>query len=78
MVSVSENGDFVYPQICAVVLSEKIYYSLKKQILSGEIKPGQFITETNLARNFSVSRTPVREALSVIQKEVLLIYRQIE
>ncbi len=50
-------------------LSDKIYTQLKKMILNGEIKPGQYINETNLAQRFSVSRTPVREALSIINKE---------
>jgi DNA-binding GntR family transcriptional regulator len=39
---------------------------LAQAILSGEIAPGTRLREENLARMFSVSRTPVREALIVL------------
>jgi len=54
-------------------LKDKVYESLRKKILSGEIKPGDFLMETVLANMYSVSRTPVREALNLIQKEGLII-----
>ncbi len=39
---------------------------LAQAILSGEIAPGTRLREENLASTFSVSRTPVREALIVL------------
>jgi DNA-binding GntR family transcriptional regulator len=39
---------------------------LAQAILSGEIPPGTRLREENLASSFSVSRTPVREALIVL------------
>jgi DNA-binding GntR family transcriptional regulator len=39
---------------------------LAQAILSGEIAPGTRLREENLAQTFSVSRTPVREALIVL------------
>ncbi len=39
---------------------------LAQAILSGEIAPGTRLLEENLASTFSVSRTPVREALIVL------------
>lgn len=39
---------------------------LAQAILSGEIAPGTRLREENLAQMFSVSRTPVREALIVL------------
>ncbi len=44
-------------------LSEQIYESIKKMILRGELKGGDRIPEENLAREFEVSRTPIREAI---------------
>ncbi len=54
-------------------LKDKVYESLRQNILSGAIKPGEFLIETALAEHYSVSRTPVREALTLISKEGLII-----
>ena len=39
---------------------------LAQAILSGDLAPGTRLREQNLAKNFSVSRTPVREALILL------------
>ena len=41
-------------------------------ILSGELVPGQQITETDMANRCGYSRTPVREAVRRLEKEGLL------
>lgn len=43
--------------------SERAYQYLRANIYSGLYKPGQIVTEDDLARVVGVSRTPVREAL---------------
>ena len=48
---------------------EKIYRLLKKQIINMDFKPGDALSDRRLATGFSVSRTPVREALTLLQKE---------
>ncbi|MEQ8707678.1 MAG: GntR family transcriptional regulator [Rhodospirillales bacterium] len=45
---------------------------LYEAILSGELAPGQRLTEADLAERFGVSRTPVREALSLLESDGLL------
>lgn len=40
-----------------------MYEDLREQILSGELPPGAWLVEAQLAAKFGVSRTPVREAL---------------
>lgn len=40
------------------------YLKLRRQILSGELPPGAPLSEYQLAKALSVSRTPVREALA--------------
>ncbi len=56
----------------ATTLKEKIYLSLREKILAGEIKPGEYLMEKTLASMFSVSRTPVREALNLVYKDGLI------
>jgi DNA-binding GntR family transcriptional regulator len=43
------------------------YLQLREQILSGQLTPGTPLSEYQLAKALSVSRTPVREALSRLQ-----------
>ncbi|MDQ0209015.1 GntR family transcriptional regulator [Alkalicoccobacillus murimartini] len=51
---------------------EQFYHSIKKMIFSGEFKPGDRINETQLAKSFNVSKSPVREAIRVLEREGLL------
>jgi len=44
-------------------LAEQVYRHIKRMILSGELPTGERIPEENIAAEFGVSRTPVREAL---------------
>lgn len=44
-------------------LSDEIYNRLKTQILDGELAGGEKIPEESLAKEFGVSRTPIREAI---------------
>jgi len=44
-------------------LSQSIYSYLKESIVKNELKPNQKIDEKEVANNFGVSRTPVREAV---------------
>ena len=53
-------------------LSEQIAIELRRMILSGELTPGQPITENGLLEMFDVSRTPLREALQKLHSEHLV------
>ncbi|MFZ7101060.1 MAG: GntR family transcriptional regulator [Peptococcaceae bacterium] len=53
----------------AVSLKEQILNILRKDIIKGNIKPGEQIIESELARSFGVSRGPVREALIILANE---------
>lgn len=50
----------------------KVYESLKEAILHMKIKPGQSIGEVEIANNFGVSRTPVRDAFKKLEADGLL------
>ena len=51
-------------------LQEKIYQSLRREIINLTFKPGQSVTEEELSKRFQVSRTPVREAFIRLQLEL--------
>jgi DNA-binding GntR family transcriptional regulator len=50
-------------------MSEFIYQNLKKSILNNEFKADEWINEVHIAEEFSVSRTPVREAVRRLAAE---------
>jgi len=50
-------------------LKRKIYNKLKEDIIFCELLPNSVILESELCEKFSVSRTPVREALLELEKE---------
>ena len=50
----------------------KVYENIKETILHMKIKPGQSISETDVANNFGVSRTPVRDAFKKLEADGLL------
>ena len=54
-------------------LKEKVYKTLRFDILTGKISGGTHITESNIASRLNVSRTPVREALQKLTQEKLII-----
>ena len=52
---------------------ELIVENLRRQILSGELQRGARMRQDDLARQFSASITPVREALRLLEAEGLLV-----
>ena len=48
---------------------ETIYAAVKEAILSGQLIPNQPLIEEQLAATLNVSRTPVREALALLEHE---------
>lgn len=48
---------------------------LREAILSGELRPGDPLVETDLAKQLGISRAPVREALQILGKEGLVDIR---
>jgi len=48
-------------------LSDRILTIIEKAILSGSIRPGERLIETELAKNLGISKSPVREALKRLE-----------
>ncbi len=47
----------------------KVYRTIKERIISLDLKPGDVLSDRKLSEDLKVSRTPVREALNLLQKE---------
>jgi DNA-binding GntR family transcriptional regulator len=56
-------------------LADDLRFCLEGEILSGKLAPGDRLDETKLATRFSVSRTPVREALQQLATAKLVELR---
>jgi DNA-binding GntR family transcriptional regulator len=54
-------------------LADDVYDAIFSQLLALRIAPGSRITVDNLAREFNVSQTPVREALGRLEGEGLVV-----
>ncbi len=55
-----------------VSIRQKVYDFLRNQILSNHIQAGERLVEGRLARQINVSRTPIREALHILEMEGLI------
>jgi DNA-binding GntR family transcriptional regulator len=53
-------------------ITENTVDFLRSRIITGELKPGARLNEADLAAELGVSRAPVREALSVLEKDNLV------
>jgi DNA-binding GntR family transcriptional regulator len=53
-------------------LKERAYQAIKESILSGEYRGGQALSIGDLAEQFGVSRTPLREAVLLLEQEGLV------
>ncbi|MDG0858128.1 GntR family transcriptional regulator [Staphylococcus equorum] len=49
-----------------------IYQKIRNDIISGELKKDEKITEAKLAKKYDVSRTPIREALKQLELEYFI------
>src|ERR1700750_443494 len=51
------------PAVAKITRAEELRLQLADEIVRGALAPGAPLDETDIARRFNVSRTPVREAL---------------
>jgi len=51
-----------------------VFKKLKETIISGYFRPGESLSEREIANMLGVSRTPVREAFQRLEKEGIVIY----
>jgi DNA-binding GntR family transcriptional regulator len=51
---------------------DELYARLREQILDGRLAEGSVLSQVKLAEQFGVNRTPLREALRMLQREGLI------
>lgn len=49
-----------------------LYHQLLEEVLEGDLQPGEILVETTLGKRFGVSRTPIREALRMLEQDGVL------
>lgn len=54
-------------------LRDVVFHTLREAILKGDLKPGERLMELQLADKLGVSRTPIREAIRMLQQEGLAV-----
>ncbi|EOT24502.1 hypothetical protein C805_02714 [Eubacterium sp. 14-2] len=54
-------------------LRDVVFQTLREAILKGELKPGERLMELQLASKLGVSRTPIREAIRMLELEGLAV-----
>lgn len=62
-----KNNDNAY-----LPLRDVVFNTLRQSILTGELKPGERLMEIHLADKLGVSRTPIREAIRMLELEGLV------
>jgi DNA-binding GntR family transcriptional regulator len=53
-------------------LTDAVVNRIRKAIITGELKPGERLSEPTLAAQLGVSRSPVREALQILKSDGLV------
>ncbi|WP_052947577.1 GntR family transcriptional regulator [Aneurinibacillus tyrosinisolvens] len=52
---------------------EKVAAILRKAIFLGELKPGEVLSQEEMASKLGISRMPVREAFQMLERDGLLV-----
>jgi DNA-binding GntR family transcriptional regulator len=69
------SADDEQPQLARNFLKDQTTDVLRDHIVSGRIPPGTKLVEREVASQLGVSRAPVREALTELEKEGLIVSR---
>lgn len=67
-----ENTSLPHRAVDKATLTERVYYSLRDDILSNRLPPDTPLQEVNIAAALEVSRGPVREAFRRLEAEGLI------
>lgn len=55
-------------------MRDQVFEKLRQAIITGELEPGERLVERTLAEQLGVSRTPVREAIRMLELEGLITF----
>src|SRR5690554_1178101 len=68
----SLNSVYKNVQLEMGTLSKQVTQFIQNTIMSGELKPGEIIVESTVAKALGVSRAPVREAMRILEAKGLV------
>lgn len=72
--NVTDNAPLpVHAPVAPATLKAHVYNSVRNAIVTGRYKPGSRLNESQLAREFNISRIPIREALMQLQEHGLVM-----
>ena len=60
-------------ELIQLSMKDQMYRIIKERILNNEYKGGEYLKITDLCKEFGISNTPIREALSMLEKEGFLV-----
>ena len=63
----------LFPKLVTKALSDSIVENLRDAIIHGKLTAGSRLNETEVAKQMGVSRVPVREAISRLEHQGLII-----
>jgi len=72
-ITAGPSEKLVLEPVATTTLKERIVQVLRDGILAGKLKPGERLNESRLARELSMSRIPVREALQKLEEQGLVV-----
>jgi DNA-binding GntR family transcriptional regulator len=68
----AEVDGSVLPPLKREALRDRVVRAIRDAIIQGKLRPGEKIPEEDLAQQLSVSRTPIREAIRVLEGQGLV------
>lgn len=63
----------LFSQIRPVSLREQVAEQIRNAIIEGRLRPNDHVVEGELTQQLGVSRTPIREALILLEREALIV-----
>src|SRR5438309_11167006 len=70
--SLSDNGSVV-DRILRPPLAQQVADRIVDAIAAGVVRPGQRVTDSDIAARFGVSRNPVREAMKILGAQGIVV-----
>src|SRR5882724_5313833 len=70
--SLSDNGSVV-DRILRPPLAQQVADRIVEAIAAGVVRPGQRVTDSDIAARFGVSRNPVREAMKILEAQGIVV-----
>jgi DNA-binding GntR family transcriptional regulator len=68
-----EDGGPALERILRPPLAQQVADRIVEAIAAGAIRPGQRVTDSDLAARFGVSRNPVREAIKILEAQGIVV-----